>query len=77
MHCEIGSAGVTFYWMVFASLGDELPDFCGGAQGVACGEGSEGKGEDNDDNGDCVDVVGQEGSLDTTKHGVYHDPDGE
>ena len=76
-HGKVATLGVTLNRMCLGSGHERVVNLGRATKDTAGGIGSEGEDEYDDEEHDGVGVVGQEGSLDTTEHGVKDDTDGE
>jgi len=73
----IRDSGIARDWMSFGRLDKSIVHLGWATEDAVCCIGRESKDEDNDNDHDGVDVVGQERGLDTPKHGIKNDSDGQ
>ena len=77
LHGEVASASIVLNRMPLGGLNEEVVDLAGAADNAVCvttsGIGGERKDQNDDQNDDGVGIVGKEGSLDTTEHGIEDD----
>ncbi|KAH3662169.1 hypothetical protein OGAPHI_005417 [Ogataea philodendri] len=70
IHGEVRTVGISVNRVLLSCSHNQIPDFAWRSQKVTGSVGSEGEGQDDDNDGNGVCVIGQESCLNTTKQSV-------
>ena len=77
LHCQITAVSISRHGMLLGRFDEQVVHLGWGANSGICSICGEGEGQDNGEDDKSMHVIGQEGGLDTAKHGVQNNSDWE